>query len=200
MIGDPLPDNTTEPEAPSVGLQRADDVSSIEVTAQLAKTKAAAESYSSETTPASTGAYYSGLAELGSLSAKATLNGDDVDGIRTELDSVLKDVASNDTFMSTIKTVGPKWIERAKGTDKGVALSVTCYDVQQVGDMHEVTYKSGDSKHRILGTSKVFETLSPGSRILVLGEIVHAPADRIDGYEGADETVVWSDSVLLVGE
>jgi hypothetical protein len=130
------------------------------------------------------------LAELATFSESAPA---DSAGDSAKIQGLVDEVAADPARFSEVGKAAGRWITVSKGKEhQGVMLAGAVKSVAKQGQVYETKILLTDGKQVVSVLSAQKLPVAEGDQAVVIGSIVSDPATTIDGYEGTEETAVWS--------
>lgn len=115
----------------------------------------------------------------------------------SQAEQLLLDTLANERMIDRLGPLAAKWIETAEGQTTGVVAAGI------VIGSHMGTREQRGILVELTGTSRTLPVVAPfaidaplGARVVVVGSLIDEPEERIRGYTGSAERVVWAGLVL----
>ncbi len=107
--------------------------------------------------------------------------------------ALLSEAAGSSASFSEIGKAAGKWMAVAKGKEhQGVVLAGSVQSIAKQGLVFEAKVLLSDGAQVVSVLSAEKPGFAAGDQVIVVGSIVADPATSIDGYNGTEETAVWS--------
>jgi hypothetical protein len=143
--------------------------------------------------------FYLGLYDLANVAATVKEEGDG-----TKLEVQLRDLeelalhlAADPKRLDALKLNATRWLGFGKRTTPGIALAGTVREVDHVGKLYHVKLQLGSADAPTVTVVCMQDPdLNTDDEALTMGTIVEHPDEQLAGYEGGDDTVIWSGLTL----
>ncbi len=151
------------------------------------------------------GKHYAELCYLAQVVSLLDLKSDSQGLKTTEMMAVelYKKLFYEDASIEQINQVAKQWIQWIERPYGGVFLSGIPDDMQYAGELIQYRMPLGDS-HVMIVTEEPINVdryvMSDSQRMGIIGIVIEDPAERITGYEGDAEQVIWCRKTIPVGE
>ena len=119
--------------------------------------------------------------------------------LRDEVQQAVTTMAADPTRRADMGKVASVWMglpPARRGAHQGVVLVGTVEQVAKQGPLEEIHLHLAGRPSKLVVLSGTHVDLRPQQPVAVLGSIVAEPSKAIQGYQGAEQNVVWSGAVL----
>ena len=132
--------------------------------------------------------------ELCALAHQATFVDDPrqywaVDAAKQQVGEFLTSIVRDEGSRQDVAVIARNWIKTSRSTNRGVVLFGHISEIQRAGDFLEVYLES--SSGPLLSFLTESQRWRAGETVVAAGSIVGDAQQRIDGYTGISQRVLW---------
>ncbi len=194
--GGDVPGTSGEPE-PAIGLKDRPTFTSDELGGKLLAAHAANEEFDADDgalSQAESRAYFETLCELAEAVTLVDPEGPQLQSRRQAVRDLLASFQDHEGKLEKLGTWGAGWLGSKQRTSSGVFLTGTVKQVEPIGGLFRTEIEllgRATTTVDVITEKKPGAGVDPGSQVALLGRVLDAPAEEINGYEGSAARAVW---------